>query len=204
MSLHVSPEFAWKAHKSIALHIHSRTCNRLRTRNPSKLQESHPESVFFLCSKWSSIRLLETCSGSSSSEFLWLTSSWISDEKTLVVLEKQILHLSLGRFVIVLLREGNDSLGDSLSDSHNLRALTTTTDSDAHVQVLEAVSSEKEDWLVCLHSKGGWFKNAQRSSVDTDVSGSLSACSDSSGVLFSSEGLNLLFLTSWHQSVSSI
>ena len=44
----------------------------------------------------STIRFLETCSGATTTELLGFTTSWIGNEKTLIVLNEQFLKFSLG------------------------------------------------------------------------------------------------------------
>lgn len=103
---------------------------------------------------------------------------------------------------MVLLVVGEESLGDGLSDSVDLVGGTTTSDSDSHVEILEPVSTSKENGLVHLQSEGLGFEQVEGSTVDSDVAGSLGAEGNSGGVLLSSECLDRLFLTHLQQDIS--
>jgi len=105
---------------------------------------------------------------------------------------------------MILLVEGDQRLRDSLTDCHNLRSCTTTLYTDTDVQVLEAVSSEKQDWFPDLKTEGSWFKEMNRLSVNFDEAGTCSCVGNSGGVLFSAEALNLLCFFFTHLSLSLI
>ena len=90
--------------------------------------------------------------------------------------------------------EGKDALGDCLTDGHNLRSWTTSSDANAKVEVLEPVSTEQEDGFTDLQSHGGWFDNVERFSVHADKSLAVRAMADCSGVFLSSKGLDTSFL----------
>ena len=100
----------------------------------------------------SSVGLLETRSGTLTSEFLWLAAARVGDEERLVVLDEELLENALGGLVLVLLSEGNHGLGDGLTDGQDLGARTATSDTHADVKVLKAGLAQKEDWLHYLHS----------------------------------------------------
>ena len=85
-------------------------------------------------------------------------------------MNEEIFKLSLGLFVVVLLVESDDSLGHGLAGSEYLIGGTTTTDADADVQVLEAVSSEKEDGLEDLGAHGLGLNQMEGLSIDSDES----------------------------------
>ena len=116
----------------------------------------------------SSVRLLESRSGTGTSEFLWLASSGVLDEKTSIVREKNFLELSLLLLVLVLLVISNDGLGDGLSESHHLVAGTSTSYSALNDEVLELVSAEQKDWLVKFHLQRLRLDEVNGSSVDSD------------------------------------
>ena len=125
-------------------------------------------------------------------ELLGLAAARVSDKEGLVVLDEEFLELTLHGLVLVLLGVGDDSLGDSLTDGQDLGAGTTTADTDANVEALEARGSEEEDWLQNFHSHRDRLHNVQRLSIDTNISSSSRAHGNSGRVLLSSEGLHLL------------
>jgi len=143
----------------------------------------------------SSVRLLETRSSTSTSELLWLASSWVSNEQELVVLDEKFLQLTLALLVVVFLVVSNDALGNGLTDGLHLGARTTTAHADADAQVLESVATKQEEWLVDLHSQGSWLKTFDGLSINSDVSVTIADVGDGSGILLSSESLYLFFLT---------
>ena len=77
-------------------------------------------------------------------ELLWLASSGVRDDESLVVGDEEFLHLSLGGLVIILMGIGDNSLGDSHSDGHALIHRTTTADSNSDAEVLEFGGSQNE------------------------------------------------------------
>ena len=68
-------------------------------------------------------------------------------------MEEEFLKLTLDSLVIELLVEGDDGLGDSLTDGHDLGARTTTSDANSQVKSRESLLTEKKDWLEDLHSQ---------------------------------------------------
>ena len=142
----------------------------------------------------SSVRFLVSSSGTFTSELLWLASSWVSGEKSLVVREEELLKLSLGGLILVLLGVGEDSLGDSESHGHALIHRTTTAHSNSDGQVLEFGGAEDEDWLENLGDHGLWLDKVKWLSVDSNESGTLLAQGNGGGVLLLSEGSYLFLL----------
>jgi hypothetical protein len=142
----------------------------------------------------SSVRLLETSTGTFTSEFLGLASSGVGDKEGLVVLDEELLELALLALVSEFLVEGDETLADSLTDGHNLGSGTSTSDADSHVHVLEALSSEEEDGLVNLHSHGLGFDELKSLSVNADETLAVSDASDSGCVLLSAKALDHLIL----------
>ena len=143
-------------------------------------------------SRRSSVRFLESCSGTSTTEFLWLASSGITGEEGLVVLEEKILKLSLGGLVTESLGVSDNGFGDSLSDSDNLGHGTSTSNSDSDSEILESIGAEDEDWLINLQSHGCWLNKVDWLTIDSEYAGSLLTESNSGCVLFLSESSNLL------------
>lgn len=91
----------------------------------------------------SSVRLLESSSGTLTTELLGLGSSGVSDDQGLVVLEEDFLKLSLLLLVVVLLVVGKEGLCDGLADGEYLVGLTTTGNSHSDVDVFKLVASDE-------------------------------------------------------------
>lgn len=123
----------------------------------------------------SSVRFLESSSGTFTTELLWLASSGVGNEESLVVGDKELFHLSLGGLIVVLLGVGDDGLGDSHSDGHALVHGTSTADSNSDGEVLEGRGTEDEHWLVNLGDHGLWLNKVEWLSIDSDESGTLLA-----------------------------
>jgi len=105
----------------------------------------------------SSVRLLESSSGTFTTELFRLTTSGVRDEETLVVLKKKFFKLSFGGLVVILLIESNNTLSDSHTDCHNLVHGTTTRYANTDAEVLEAVSTKNEDRFINLKAHGFGF-----------------------------------------------
>jgi len=140
----------------------------------------------------SSVRLLETGSGTFTSKFLGLASSGIGDEERFVVLDEEFLELTFLGLVSEFLVVGDDTLADSLTDGHDLGGRTSTSDTDSDVEGIEAGSTEEEDGLVNLHSHGGGLEELESLTVNTDVTGTGANVSNGGGVLLSTEALDLV------------
>lgn len=103
-------------------------------------------------------------------------------------------NLSFLGFVDILLVVCDNSLWQSLTDSINLGDITSTSDSDSDVEVLESFESEKEDGFKDLDSEGLGFEQFDGWSIDSKHSLSWSNCSYGHGVFLSAEALGeLLF-----------
>ena len=74
-------------------------------------------------------------------------SSWISDEESSVVLQKKFFNLSLFGLVDEFLVISNNTLGNGLSDGIDLSDITTSSDGDSNVQVLESLETQKKNWF---------------------------------------------------------
>jgi hypothetical protein len=139
------------------------------------------------------------------SELLGFLASRVGNEKTLVVLNKQLLEFSLLGLIVVLLVEGDDGLGNGQTDGHDLGGGTTTSDANADVKVLEAVSTKEQDGLESLEAKGSGLEELEGLSVNLDEASALGSVGNSGGVLLSSKALNLLdFVVDSHLSLSLI
>ncbi len=146
----------------------------------------------------STVRLLEASSGAVTAELLGFAAAGVSNEETFVVLNEQFFEFSLGGFVVVLLRVGDDGLGDGLTDGHNLGGGTTSGDTHADVEVLEAVGAEEEYGFPDLEAEGGGFEEIEGLAVDFDEAGAGGGMGDCGGVLLSSEALYLLCFSFSH------
>ena len=81
---------------------------------------------------------------------LGFTTTRIGNEKSTVILDEDLLDFLLGSFINVLLVKGNNSLGKSLTDSINLRNVTTTVGADSDVNVGETFFTQEKDDFVNL------------------------------------------------------
>lgn len=76
--------------------------------------------------------------------------AWVGNEEGPVVADEDVLDLLCGLLVIILPIKGDQGLGNALSDGIDLGGVTTAVDANAHVNAIEAVSTEEEDGLVGL------------------------------------------------------
>ena len=146
----------------------------------------------------SSVRFLVSGSGTWTTVLLWFASSWVSDQQSSVVLKKELLDLSFLCLVDEFLVVGNDTLGNGLSDGVNLSNITTSSDGDSDVKILESFKSEKEDWLHDFNSEWGWLEQLNGWSVDSEDAFTVSDSGVGNGVFLSSEALNELIFSLWH------
>lgn len=114
------------------------------------------------------VRLLESGSGTATTELLWLHSSGVGNQQGLVVRSKDLLKLVLRGLVDVLLVVSNQTLGNSLSDGVDLRDVTTTGDLDSDVDVGELVETGQRQWLVDLETQDLWLHQGDWDTVDLD------------------------------------
>jgi hypothetical protein len=92
---------------------------------------------------------------------------------------------------VVLLVEGEESLGDGLADGEHLVGGTTTLNSDSDVDVFKLVTTDEEDGLEGLDSEGLRLNQAESLAVNSDGASSLGASGNSGCVLLLTESLNL-------------
>lgn len=112
------------------------------------------------------VRLLESSTGTLTTEFLWFWSSGISDQQGSVVRGERLLQFVLGLFIDELLVVGNQTLSDSLSDGVDLGNVTTTGDSNSDVNVGELVQTNQQQWFVNLESQDFWFDQSDWRTVN--------------------------------------
>jgi hypothetical protein len=106
--------------------------------------------------------------GTSTTKLLGLAATRISDEEGTVVLKEDLLELVLGSLIDVLLVVGNDGLGKSLTDSVDLRSVSTSLDTDTDVNVGKLVRANTEDGLVDLELQDIRLDELERGAIETD------------------------------------
>lgn len=111
---------------------------------------------------------MESGTSTLTTEFLWFWSSGISNQQGSVVRGESLLQFVLGLFVNELLVVSNQTLGNSLSDSINLRDVTTTSDSNSDVDVSELVQTNQQQWFVNLESQDFWLNQGDWRTVNLD------------------------------------
>ena len=95
--------------------------------------------------KQSSVRLLVSSSGPRSSVLLRLAAPRVGNQQRPVVLEQNLLDLSLLVLVDIFLVVCNNSFREGLTDRIDLGNVSSTSDSDSDIEVLEALETEQED-----------------------------------------------------------
>jgi len=136
------------------------------------------------------VRLLEASTSRASSELLGLAATRVSHQQGAVVRQQDVLHLLLLGLVHVLLVEGNDSLGDGLTDGVDLRDVASSADAHADVDHGEAGQAEQQHRLenLVLHALRADQLNG--STIELDQAAAALDVSDSHGSLLPAEGLN--------------
>jgi len=81
------------------------------------------------------VRLLVSGTRTWTTKLLRLAPSVVGNKESAVVLDKSLLELVLCVLVDVLLVVGDNGLGDCLTDSINLRSVTTTSDANTDIDV---------------------------------------------------------------------
>merc|ERR550537_1993888 len=99
------------------------------------------------CSKSLTVGLLEPGTGTTSTELLGLAAAGVGHQEGPVEVDEKGLDLLLLSLINVLLVVCNDSLGNSLADSVDLRGVTTTLHPDADVHNAEHVGAEEHERL---------------------------------------------------------
>ena len=129
-------------------------------------------------------------SGTRTTVFLWLRSSWIGDEEGSVVLKKNFLNFSLGLLVLEFLVVGDDCLRNSLSDCIKLGSITTSSGSDSDVDLGESLLAKKDNRFIDLGSEDSRFNDINWSAIHSDDSATSFAGCNSDSVLLASESLD--------------
>lgn len=128
--------------------------------------------------------------GTATTELLGLHPPGVGDEESSVVGNKSLLQLDSRGSILVLGVEGNDTLGDSLSESVELRDVTTTLDTETDVHVGEPLGANDEDGLVDLVSENDRFDEGDGGPVKSDEASARSDVSHSRGSLLFAECLH--------------
>lgn len=136
------------------------------------------------------IRFLEPCTSTTTTELLWLAAPRISDKQGTIVANEDVLNLLLGLLIDVLLIEGNEGFGNTLADCVNLGGVTTTFHADAHVNAGETVATEKEDGLHRLVAEDLGLHQLDWAAVDLDEASAALAVGDGHGGLLPPKALD--------------
>ena len=136
------------------------------------------------------VRLLEACTGTTTTELLWLWATRVGDEEGAVIGHEDVLDLTLGGLIDILLVPGDESLGDGLTDSVNLGRVTTTLDTDADVDLTVPVGAEEEDRLPNLETESLRLDKLDWDTVDLDEALALLNKCDGNSLTLTSECLN--------------
>ena len=111
---------------------------------------------------------MESGTSTFTTEFLGLWSSGVGNQQSSVVRGESLLQFVLRLFINVFLVVSNKTLCNCLSDSVNLRDVTTTGDSNSDVNVGEFVQAYQQQWFVNFESQNLWFNQSDWRTVDLD------------------------------------
>lgn len=111
---------------------------------------------------------------------------------------------SLLGLVDVLLVVCDNSLGECLSDGVDLGNVTSSSDSDSDIEMLESLEAEEQDGLEYLSSEGLRLKQLDRRAIDPKHSLSVPNRGDCDRVLLPSEALSELILGLRHMAIISL
>merc|ERR1712224_868108 len=116
-----------------------------------------------------SVRHLSPGSGTSSTEFLWLASSWVGNQKFSVVFHQNFLNLTFSEFFHMLLVESDNGSGKGHSKSVDLSSVTTTSDSHSNIILGKSVHSEQKNWLQDFLSQKGWLNQVNWGTINSNA-----------------------------------
>lgn len=114
------------------------------------------------------VRLLVPGTGTGTTELLRLHAAGVGNEESTVAGKEGALEKVLGLLVNVLLVVGNKTLSEGLTDSVDLRYVTTTGDSDTDVEVLELLDANDKEGLVDLHTENLGLNESDGDTVNLD------------------------------------
>ena len=144
----------------------------------------------------SSVRFLESCSSSTTTEFLWLASSVIRNEKVLVILNEKLFKFSPCCFISVFLVVCEETFSNCHSHCHHLNHWSSTLNSNSNGEVFKSISSYNENRLKNFSSHWLWLNKMKGFSVHSNNSLSFLNEGNCCCILFLSECSNLfLFVT---------
>jgi hypothetical protein len=136
------------------------------------------------------VRLLEAGTGTGTTELLGLAAAVVGNEEGSVELDESLLQEVLGVLIDELLVVGDESLGNGLSDSVNLRNMTTAIYAHTNVYIGELVEANDEERLVDLEAEDLRLDELERTSVDLDETLAGLAVGDGSSGLFFTKALH--------------
>lgn len=142
----------------------------------------------------STVRLLEPGSGTATTELLRLAAPGVRNEQRAVVANEDVLDLLLTLFIDILLVEGDESLGDALTNGVNLGGVATALDADSHVHAGEPALPEKKDRLKSLEPEDFRFDELDGAAIDFDETAPSLAVGNGHRGLLATEALHLLQL----------
>ena len=142
-----------------------------------------------------SVRFLVSSSGTWTSELLWLASSRVGNDQRSVITNEGISDLLLGSLINVLLIVSEETLGDGLTDGVDLRSVTTSSDSNSHIDLGEVLLTDQEHGLERLNSQCWWVNMVKGDTVDSDHTSTGLDEGNSDGVSLTTEGLHILTLS---------
>ena len=138
------------------------------------------------------VGLLVSGTGSGTAKLFGLALSWIGNKQGSVVLDQDVLNGLLTLLIDMLLVVCNEGLSKSLTDCINLGDATTTLDTDPDVNIIKALLSKEEDWLLELVLESLGFNLFKGFTVDIQKTLATLAVGNSSGSLLATKGLNRL------------
>lgn len=136
------------------------------------------------------VRFLVAGTGTRTTELLGLHAAGVSNEKGTVVGYKTALELVLGVLIDVLLVVGDQTLGNGLADSIELRNVTTTGDADADVEVGVVLRAQNKDGLENLETEDLRLDEGDGDTVKFEQTFTLVDVGNSSGSLLLAESLD--------------
>ena len=111
-------------------------------------------------------------------KLLRFCSPRVRNQERPVVRDELLLELERTRGIEVLGVVGNNGLGDGLTDSVNLRGVSTTLDTNTDVNDTESVLAGGEDGLVDLESEDLRLEEVEGRAVDVDEATTLLSMGD--------------------------
>lgn len=104
------------------------------------------------------------------SKLLGFASSVIRNQQRSVVIREGSLQCVLAVLIDEFLVVGDDRLRDSLTNSVNLRCVSTTSNPDANIDTSELVETDDQERFVDLESQDLGLNEIERLAVDLDES----------------------------------